>query len=462
MMMPTHVEARGGGGGGRGGGGFGGGGFGGGRGGGFGGGFGGFSRGGGEFGGGRFTGGGGAAYRGFSGSSGRFTPASPNTGAWRGGNGYGRGYGRGYGYGGYGGWDWGWGLGLGYWGLGGPFWYGGFPFWYDTLAYGAYYNPYYTDASAYGGYDYGAPIQQTQNQQGTDDNDYFAEARAAFYAGNYQEALKDIEHAAIDMPGNEDVHQFHALVCFAVGDYQRAAAIAHTVLDSGPGWNWNVVQTFYSSPDVYTKQLRALEHHINEQPDQAATRFLLSYEYLMLGHYQAADHQLERVVSLQPKDTLAKNILTGLSNAPGVNGHATPAMVGTQQDGQPASSTASHTTAMPPKGGAPGTSQGSSTTPANPSGTPPAITGSWKAAPAPGVTIQATLQPDKHFTWKFTEGGQTSQFTGTYIQQGNELIFTRDQDGQAMDGIVTMNGNSGFRFRLKNTDPNDVGLEFTK
>jgi len=32
----------------------------------------------------------------------------------------------------------------------------------------------------------------------------------------------------------------------------------------------------------------------------------------------------------------------------------------------------------------------------------------------------------------------------------------------AMDGAVTMNGQSGFRFRLKNNDPNDVGLEFTK
>ena len=92
----------------------------------------------------------------------------------------------------------------------------------------------------------------------------------------------------------------------------------------------------------------------------------------------------------------------------------------------------------------------------------PAITGSWKASPAPGVTIQVTLQPDKHFSWKFSENGQNNDFTGTYTQQGNELILTRDQDGQKMDGVVTMNDNGGFRFRLKNTDPNDVGLEFAK
>ncbi len=97
-----------------------------------------------------------------------------------------------------------------------------------------------------------------------------------------------------------------------------------------------------------------------------------------------------------------------------------------------------------------------------PTGAAPAITGTWNASPAPGVTIQATLQPDKHFTWKFTEGGQTTNFTGTYTQQGDELILTRDQDGQKMDGTGDDERQGGFRFRLKNTDPNDVGLEFTK
>jgi hypothetical protein len=90
------------------------------------------------------------------------------------------------------------------------------------------------------------------------------------------------------------------------------------------------------------------------------------------------------------------------------------------------------------------------------------LNGSWKSSPAPGVTIEATLQPDKHFTWKFTEGGQSKSFTGTYTVQGDNLVLTRDEDGQKMDGTVTMNGDKGFRFRLRNTDPQDPGLDFTK
>jgi tetratricopeptide (TPR) repeat protein len=450
MMMPAHVEARGGGG--RGGGGGGGRGMGGG-------GMGSFSRGG------SFSGG--SGYRGFSGTSGAargFTPASPGSGAWRGG---------GYGRWGYGGWGWGWGIGPGYWGFGSPYWYGGFPFWYDTLAYGAYVNPYYTNTVDYGGYDYGVPIQQSESQA-PNDNDYYAQARAAFYAGNYQEALSDIERAAMAAPTNEDVHQFHALVFFALGDYQRAAAVAHTVLDRGPGWNWPVVQSFYPSADLYTKQLRTLEHTVAEHPEQAAQRFLLGYEYLMLGHFKSADRQFQKVVALEPRDTLSKNILNGLSNSAAVKSNALPSNESSQPAGsagpagQPAGNgtpTGPGITSGGPSGGPSGLPPVPPSPPANPgnsAGVTPSITGSWKASPAPGVTIEATLQPNKRFTWKFSENGQNNEFAGTYSQQGNELILTRDQDGQKMDGVVTTNDKGGFRFRLKNTDPNDVGLEFSK
>lgn len=459
MMMPANADARGGGGGGRGGGGGGGGrGFGGGS---FGGG--GFSRGAGSF----STG---SGYRGFSGTTGgavrAYTPGSPGTGAWRGNRGYGRW--------GYGGWGWGWGIGPGYWGFGSPFWFGGWPFWYNTLAYGAYVNPYYVNGYDYGGYNYGVPIQPSQNE-GPQDNDAYAQARAAFYAGNYQEALQNINQAAMSMPGDEDVHQFHALVFFAMGNYQPAAAIAHTVLDSGPGWNWSVLQSFYPSPDVYTKQLRQLEHAVSDHPDQAANRFLLGYEYLMLGHYKAANRQFGKVVALEPRDTLSKNILNGLSNSAAVKDNA-PSATGPSGSGNasgsggpsgPAMTNTTPQTTTNPAGGPsnpnlPPLPLGPPATPSNPSGPAPTITGSWKATPAPGVSIEATLQPDKHFTWKFTENGQNAQFSGTYEQQGNELILTRDQDGQKMDGVITMNQNGGFGFRLKNTDPNDVGLQFKK
>jgi hypothetical protein len=423
----------------------------------------------------------GAAFRGTGGTvgsfrSGGFTPGAP--GNWRGGGGR-------WGYGG--GWGWGYGVGLGYWGLN-PYWYGGFPFWYDTIGSGAYLNPYYTNMSDYGGYDYGVPIQQSQNpnpSQGPEDNDYFAQARAAFYAGNYQESLRNIEHAAIDMPTSQDVHQFHALVFFALGDFQKAAAVAHTVLDTGPGWNWSVLQSFYPSPDVYTQQLRGLEHNLGEHGDQAALRFLLGYEYLMLGHFNAAHRQFERVVALEPRDTLAKNILNGVRNAPGVKTDALRSPGGSQPLGTPTGSgqpvgqpvttpptnVIPQTTGLVPKDLPQDAPQGATAGTRGP--TPvdgpsagnsgaSALIGSWKSSPEPGVTVETSFQPDKHFSWKFTEGGQSSTFTGTYVQQGGDLILTRDQDGQKMEGTLTMNDKGGFKFRLKNAEANDLGLDFSK
>jgi len=234
-----------------------------------------------------------------------------------------------------------------------------------------------------------------------------------------------------------------------------------------------------------------LEHYISEHPNQASTRFLLGYEYLTLGHLNAARRQFDRVVALEPRDQLAKNIVAGLAKAPGVTGQpqvgsnptggTNPS--GTTAGGNPSgmpSGTPGGTMKVPQGPGTPGgPGMNGSSNPSNgptmpatppqpsaPAGNGPisaqVLNGSWKSSPAPGVTIEATLQADKHFTWKFTEGGQNKSFSGTYTLQGDNLVLTRDEDGQKMDGTVTMSGDKGFRFRLRNTDPNDPGLEFSK
>jgi len=72
-----------------------------------------------------------------------------------------------------------------------------------------------------------------------------------------------------------------------------------------------------------------------------------------------------------------------------------------------------------------------------------------------------TLDKDRHFTWTVSEGGQNQSFSGNYVRQDDELILTR-QDGQKMDATVTAKSGNVFSFRLKNTSPNDPGLEFSK
>jgi tetratricopeptide (TPR) repeat protein len=380
-------------------------------------------------------------------------------------------------------WRWGYWLGTGYWGFGNPYWYGGYPFYYSPLAYGSYWNPYYSEPFYAGGYDYGVPIQQYQVQgqavQPMDDSQAYTSARAAFYNGDYQQALQYIQQAIKEMPRDRDVHQLYALILFALGDDRQAAAVAHTVLEDGPGWNWEVVQRFYPLADVYTRQLRNLEQSIATN-DSAAARFLLAYHYLMLGHLDSAERQLQRVVALEPRDKLAANLVAGLRGQAGAAGSAGAIQGNQAPAGPPEQAPVSPPTQAPlkappeqpqaPANPPQGPPEQAGQAPAQPSGPevrpagPPRaneLVGSWTATPAPEVHVGLTLQPDGKFTWTFKEGDQKQSFAGQYELKGDTLVLTR-QDGQKMDANVKMQGDRRFNFRLKQADSKDPGLEFVK
>src|SRR5262249_26235778 len=87
----------------------------------------------------------------------------------------------------------------------------------------------------------------------------FDQARAAFYEGKYDEALKLTDSAITQMPKDAVLHEFRSLVLFALQRYAESAATIHPVLDVGPGWDWKTLSSLYPNVDVYTGQLRALE-----------------------------------------------------------------------------------------------------------------------------------------------------------------------------------------------------------
>lgn len=141
---------------------------------------------------------------------------------------------------------------------------------------------------------------------------YLASARQAFLEADYKTALQQANHAAVEMPGNPEVHQFAALALFAVGDYRAAASAAQVALSMGNPWDWPAIRGHYTGADVYTAQLRALEGYRREKPAAAYAAFLLGYHYLMSGYPEAADKQLASAVELNPKDKLATSMLNKL------------------------------------------------------------------------------------------------------------------------------------------------------
>ena len=101
----------------------------------------------------------------------------------------------------------------------------------------------------------------------------FDQARAAFFEGRYDEALKLTDAAVAQMPRDAVLHEFRSLVLFALQRYGESAAAIHAVLDVGPGWDWKTLSGLYPNNDVYTKQLRALEAARDKDPKAPELRF---------------------------------------------------------------------------------------------------------------------------------------------------------------------------------------------
>lgn len=354
----------------------------------------------------------------------------------------------GLGYGGYGGYGYG-GYGYGYPSYGGyglsSWMYG--PSIYDW-GYASYSNPYgYALNGSNGGttvsveqspYDYNQPINTLAAAPDPGETSpalsSFDSARAAFKAGDYNQALNLTDQAIRQMPSDAALHEFRALDLFALQRYDEAAATLYAVLTAGPGWDWATLAGLYPNVSIYTQQLRALESYCTQNPTSAAARFVLAYHYLTTGHTLAAFDQLKEVGALQPKDTLSSQLARRIEP---------PAATGPSTSGPPA---------LEPPISAPA---------AAPSGREGRLEGTWTARPDQGTTISVTIPDPGHFTWTVTQQDQPRQLQGRLTFGNGILTFAQDQ-GPAMVGNVTWTDENHFTFKVTGAAADDLGLTFTR
>lgn len=365
--------------------------------------------------------------------------------AYRRGYGYGSGYGYGrrFGYGGrysryglYGYQPLGWGLGG--WGLGSL---------YYNSGYLSYSNPYYTTGIG-GGYNYSQPIQvsyttpvnvvdnsATSQTTSSPSDSVLDNAVAAFRQQDYDTALDITNNGIAQTPDDAVLHEFRALALFAKQDYQQAAATIHSVLAVGPGWDWTTLSGIYANADLYTTHLRTLEAFTKSNPQDAASQFLLAYQYLTCGHNDAAAKHFQQVITLMPNDRVADDMLKML---------------------QPPSAEDANNAANPPQ-------------PPNESALPPLspvdpkmLVGNWKATRPDGSAFTLNMTDDSKFTWSFAmQGQQPQEFGGTYTVEDNVLALER-KDGGSLIAEVTSKGEGGFNFHMLGAPEDDKGLDFAK
>jgi hypothetical protein len=181
-----------------------------------------------------------------------------------------------------------------------------------------YDNPYYGDPL--GGQEYSKPLPGPGDEPPPPNKealDLFDQAREAFLNKDYPAALKLADRAVALMPSDATMHEFRALVLFALQEYRQAASAVYAVLGSGPGWSWETMYSLYPDIDTYTQHLRALEAYQRERPKSAEGHFLLAYHYLTMGHLEHAARQLETVVQLQPNNAVAAALFKSLKQSSG-------------------------------------------------------------------------------------------------------------------------------------------------
>lgn len=386
--------------------------------------------------------------------------------------GYGGGYGNGYGAGYDGGYNQGWGWGLGNVGIsyGGGYGGGGYGrYGYRPIGWGlggwglgsllynsgylGYSNPYYVN-SGVTGYNYSQPIPVSYSveteyspAEAQSADEALNQAVAAFRQDDYNGALDLADKGINRFTDDAVLHEFRSLVLFAKQDYQQSAATIHAILAIGPGWDWTTLSSIYDDVALYTTQLRTLEAYTKTHPQDGASQFLLAYHYMSCDHPDASAVQLRQVVALQPNDRVAADLLrlvsTGDATEPGA---AASAQI-------PGANPVAPTAITPATAGP--------VAPVAKPVDPAVLVGTWKATRPDESQFTLAITADNKFTWTFQPKSQPAQsFGGTYTVEGNVLALERTGGGSLI-AEITVDGQSGFNFRLLGANADDRGLSFT-
>jgi thioredoxin-like negative regulator of GroEL len=125
-------------------------------------------------------------------------------------------------------------------------------------------------------------------------------------------AIEDWKQALDAGPPNPMLLMLLGQAYFATGSYREATVTTQTAMHALPQDQWGVVVSnrgeLYRNSKSYLVQLEQLESAVHENPQDAAQRFLLAFQYAFLGYPQPAVRELDKVVELEPRDEMAEEL----------------------------------------------------------------------------------------------------------------------------------------------------------
>ncbi len=262
-------------------------------------------------------------------------------------------------------------------------------------------------------------------------------ARAEFREGDYLAALKATDESISFAPGDSTLHEYRALCLFALGRYGDAAGVLNPVLASGPGWDWATMSGFYPDGEIYAGQRRKLESYVESHPDSADSHFLLGYHYMVAGFIEEAYAMFDRVVELQPADTVAAQLSDlARSSLPEAEDEAADALAS-----PPEAEEAPADIVVEPID-------------------PTDVEGTWKAPSADEKAITLVLGTDGKFSWNYEGSADGKVLEGEWsIDEEGQLVL--DAGDVQMVAAVSLNGDT-LQFILVGGPDGDPGLSFER
>ena len=275
--------------------------------------------------------------------------------------------------------------------------------------------------------------EEIARQMAENSASFIEKSQEAFKRNDYLASLDYATKAVAESPGDGALHEYRALVLFALGKYGEAAGVLNPVLASGPGWDWTTMVTLYDTQDTYVKQLQSLEAYVNGKSDAADGHFLLGYHYLVCGHLKNAAEQFRTASKIQPADSISTQ-LADLCEASTASGDDED-----PEDAQPAGDVE-----------APGSIAADK------------LPGKWVSDKGEDGKVSLDLASDGKFTWTFSkEGREDSSFGGNYTINEEGLLVLDAEESQLV-GAIEMPEDSSLTFLLAGGPPGDPGLSFKR
>ena len=269
--------------------------------------------------------------------------------------------------------------------------------------------------------------------------------KQAFKENNYLKALELCDKAISESPGDGGLHEYRALILFALAKYGEAAGVLNPILVSSPGWDWSTMVQLYDKQETYTNQLRKLEEYAAANTEVASAQFVLGYHYMVCGYLEEAGTAFAKAAELEPADRVAAQLASLAQNS--TTSEETEVADVDEAKAKEAEATKDQTSeeASPEVAEA-----ATAEVPFD------QIVGSWKADQGENGVVTLTLKDDGTFIWEYTSTqADPFKMEGEYnLGEGNILTLKdgKEEDSQ-MAGTVSLPKESELNFVLAGRPP---------